>query len=161
MASEPSWMDDFFLTVRYRLDGDATDVAHITAPEVVAEADATVEPRSKIGHITTEDDTPGSVALFTLVDNERRRIDIIVTATNADGTKGGTWQIRAQVRREAGIAVLVSGGTDPDPDVGNTADLDFELGVDGDDVVAIPTGLPAEDFTFGWEVRSQKQVIEA
>lgn len=148
-----------FVARRSTVTGDTDGIAHITAAEVVAEGDATVEPRSKLGHVKTLNDTPVPTILFAIATHEWRRIDIIVTATNADGSKGATWTIRAQVNRVAGAAALVSGGTDVSPDAGNTALLDCTVDVNANNVRVVTTGLAAEAFTFGWEVRSQKQVM--
>lgn len=141
-----------------KLVGDDDGVAHLVAAEVVAEGDATVEPRSRVGHVKTTDATPVVVVLRTLLDPEVLAIDIVVTATNAAASKHGRWKLSCVVKRSGGAATLLGDGTDPDALA--SAGLAAEITVSGNAARLSLTGDAADAITFGFEVRMQKQVME-
>lgn len=151
-----------------RIVGDASDgIAHVDATRVHYQGDDYVDAWTRFGHISTDDDTPtNATGLAALLDlntqpPQRLRLDVTVTAINEDGSKGGVWKIPAHVGRDdANVVTLYSGGTDPAPDAGNTADLDAEVTVDGFLVRLTVTGLAAERFTWGWEFEYQRQLFE-
>ncbi len=134
----------------------------LSASEVLT--DATADPNvtidSKLGHqIMAAADPPVTAVAFVVAANELWAVDAVVTAINAAGTSHARFNVRALFNFAGGVAVLLSGGTDTNPDATNTALINATIAASGTGIALVLTGLAGEAITFGWEIRGQKQVL--
>jgi hypothetical protein len=160
----PTWLDEGFGT----LAGDENGVAHILATTVRSEGDGKVLCESQIGHVTTNTATPVDVAVFELEGSGQFRVDLVLTATTADGDKGGTWRFGVRLKRVGTTVTLITAGVDPGASFDDTLDasLDVDSGTSADHtghLLLTVTGLGDNEspvaITWGWEARMQRQVI--
>lgn len=137
------------------------NVATITATTV--ETDATANADGHVASTLYSAHVPAGsgsldVPMFITAVGELLCLDVVATCKNASGTQQGRFNVRAKVQNLAGTVSLISGGSDPDPDSSNTADLDFQIAVDFTGVVQGQCIASVDvDLIYFWEVRAQVQ----
>ncbi len=151
------WLEKFFESA-FVLDDD--DVGVLTPAEMRCEGDEKLALGSKVSHAFTTNATPVVVPLLDLVAGDVVELDVVLTCKNLSGSVRGSFKISALVYKiGAGDATFEDcDGTDPTPRR-NPGTLDAAITLSGSSVRLELTGVAAESITWGWELRTQKQII--
>lgn len=98
----------------------------------------------------TTDDTPTNVVLLTPAASRAPKVTASITAVKSDGSVAASWEIGASCLNTAAGTLTLLGATTHEAEASGGFAPTAEINVDGDDIVAILTGIAAT--TINWKI---------
>jgi hypothetical protein len=119
--------------------------------------------RVATGTITT-DGTPTTILTFPMSDERTYAFDFSITASRQTSvsvpavTKGGRWRGSATYQRTAAGAPSLVGAIEYGPSQETDAGMDVTFSLSGNSLILVATGVAANRFLWGGELRVQEQL---